>query len=97
MYLSRVKMFLYLQPWPGLPTGVKFDPSDQELLKHLRAKVRKSNPHPFIDAFIPTLDSEDDISKIHPEKLPGIIAVWWVGIFCTRKPPQYIWLLLQLA
>lgn len=60
--------------WPGLPAGVKFDPSDQELLQHLAAKagLNGPGPHPFIDEFIPTLDEEDGICYTHPEKLPGI-------------------------
>eukprot|EP00249_Psilotum_nudum_P036954 c9126_g1_i1 orf=2-454(-) len=62
------------QEWPGLPTGVKFDPSDHEILEHLAAKVGIDNaePHPLIDEFIPTLDGEDGICYTHPENLPGI-------------------------
>lgn len=62
------------QEWPGLPAGVKFDPSDQELLQHLAAKVGhgSTRPHVFIDEFIPTLDGEDGICYTHPEKLPGV-------------------------
>eukprot|EP00249_Psilotum_nudum_P014299 c24759_g1_i1 orf=167-1795(+) len=62
------------QEWPGLPAGVKFDPSDQELLGHLAEKigVRAGKPHPFIDEFIPTLDGEDGICYTHPENLPGV-------------------------
>ncbi|KAH7301965.1 hypothetical protein KP509_23G050500 [Ceratopteris richardii] len=60
--------------WPGLPAGVKFDPSDQELLEHLAAKVGSNEVklHPFIDEFIPTLNEEDGICYTHPEKLPGV-------------------------
>ncbi|XP_031480907.1 SUPPRESSOR OF GAMMA RESPONSE 1-like [Nymphaea colorata] len=60
--------------WPGLPAGVKFDPSDVELLKHLAGKVGYGNakPHLFIDEFIPTLDGKDGICFTHPENLPGI-------------------------
>lgn len=67
--------------WPGLPAGVKFDPSDQELLEHLAAKVDfdaakldidAEKIHPFIDEFIPTLDVEDGICYTHPENLPGV-------------------------
>lgn len=61
--------------WPGLPAGVKFDPSDVEILEHLAAKcgVGKSSPHMFIDEFIPTLDTENGICYTHPENLPGEI------------------------
>lgn len=58
---------------PGLPAGVKFDPTDQELLEHLEAKVRADarKLHPLIDEFIPTLEGENGICYTHPEKLPG--------------------------
>lgn len=59
--------------WPGLPAGVKFDPSDLELIEHLAAKCGFGNykPHKFIEEFIPTLDSNDGICCTHPENLPG--------------------------
>ena len=59
--------------WPGFPAGVKFDPSDVELIEHLAAKcgVGNSKPHKFIDVFIPTLDGEGGICYTHPENLPG--------------------------
>ncbi|XP_077234216.1 SUPPRESSOR OF GAMMA RESPONSE 1-like [Tasmannia lanceolata] len=62
------------QDWPGLPRGVKFDPSDQEILWHLLAKVGVEDvkPHPFIDEFIPTVDEEDGICYTHPQNLPGV-------------------------
>jgi hypothetical protein len=62
----------------GLPAGVKFDPTDQELIEHLEAKVRSGGTaaaetpsHPLIDEFIPTIEGEDGICYTHPEKLPG--------------------------
>ncbi|WVZ72654.1 hypothetical protein U9M48_021076 [Paspalum notatum var. saurae] len=60
--------------WVGLPAGVKFDPTDQELIEHLEAKVKDegSRSHPLIDEFIPTIDGEDGICYTHPEKLPGV-------------------------
>ncbi|KAJ1403154.1 NAC domain [Sesbania bispinosa] len=62
------------QEWPGLPKGVKFDPSDQEIIWHLLAKVGAGNskPHPFIDEFITTLEVEDGICYTHPQHLPGV-------------------------
>ncbi|XP_048566878.1 NAC domain-containing protein 75-like, partial [Triticum urartu] len=59
---------------PVLPVGVKFDPTDQELIEHLEAKVTpdSTRSHPLIDLFIPTIDSEHGICYTHPEKLPGI-------------------------
>ncbi|KHG11919.1 hypothetical protein F383_18242 [Gossypium arboreum] len=37
--------------WLGLPAGVKFDPTDQELIEHLEAKVEAKDmkSHPLID------------------------------------------------
>ncbi|XP_072957511.1 SUPPRESSOR OF GAMMA RESPONSE 1 isoform X1 [Typha angustifolia] len=60
--------------WPGLPAGVKFDPSDLELLEHLEGKVGLGNSasHMFIDEFIPTLEEYEGICYTHPENLPGI-------------------------
>lgn len=72
-------IFLTLQvshAWPGLPRGVKFDPTDQEIIWHLLAKVGTWNfkPHPFIDEFVPTVDEEDGICYTHPQNLPGIFS-----------------------
>ncbi|GAA0172917.1 hypothetical protein LIER_26645 [Lithospermum erythrorhizon] len=63
--------------WVGLPAGVKFDPTDQELIEHLEAKVvvegeESMKSHPLIDEFIPTIEGEDGICYTHPEKLPGV-------------------------
>ncbi|RLN07001.1 NAC domain-containing protein 73-like [Panicum miliaceum] len=60
--------------WPGLPAGVKFDPSDSELLEHLEEKIGLggSKPHVLIDEFIPTIDNDEGICYSHPENLPGI-------------------------
>ncbi|XP_028768664.1 SUPPRESSOR OF GAMMA RESPONSE 1 [Neltuma alba] len=62
------------QEWPGLPKGVKFDPSDQDIICHLLAKagVANSRPHPFIDEFITTLEVDDGICYTHPKHLPGV-------------------------
>ena len=56
-----------------LPAGVKFDPTDQELIEHLEAKVSadSARSHPLIDLFIPTIDSEHGICYTQPQKLPG--------------------------
>ncbi|PWZ21495.1 hypothetical protein Zm00014a_039966 [Zea mays] len=60
--------------WPGLPAGVKFDPSELELLEHLEQKVGlgDSRPHVLIDEFIPTIDNDEGICYSHPENLPGM-------------------------
>ncbi|KAL5069117.1 hypothetical protein RYX36_020004, partial [Vicia faba] len=61
------------QEWPGFPIGVKFDPSDQEIILHLLAKVGEENlkSHPLIDEFIPTIDMDEGICYTHPRYLPG--------------------------
>ncbi|KAK8693298.1 hypothetical protein V6N13_070887 [Hibiscus sabdariffa] len=59
----------------GLPVGVKFDPSDTQLLKHLAAKCgvggSESVAHPCIDDFIPTLEQDQGICYTHPQNLPS--------------------------
>ncbi|KAG4926842.1 hypothetical protein JHK85_053328 [Glycine max] len=59
--------------WPGFPLGVKFDPSDVELLEHLAAKcgIGNTQQHMFINEFIPTLEGDQGICYTHPENLPG--------------------------
>ncbi|XP_015971448.1 SUPPRESSOR OF GAMMA RESPONSE 1 [Arachis duranensis] len=60
--------------WPGFPLGVKFDPSDVELLEHLAGKCGIGNAqlHMFINEFIPTIEEEEGICYTHPENLPGV-------------------------
>ncbi|KAG9153874.1 hypothetical protein Leryth_005989 [Lithospermum erythrorhizon] len=76
---------------PGLPAGVKFDPSDQELLEHLEAKVRLDvqRLHPLIDEFIQTIEGEDGICYTHPEKLPGVNNDGLVRHFFHRPSKAY--------
>ena len=56
-----------------LPASVKFDPTDQELIEHLEAKVSAdcARFQSLIDLFISTIDSEHVICYTHPEKLLG--------------------------
>ncbi|XP_062228652.1 SUPPRESSOR OF GAMMA RESPONSE 1-like [Phragmites australis] len=77
--------------WPGLPKGVKFDPSDQELLWHLLAKHGKAGvkPHPFIVEFIPTVEEDDGICYTHPQKLPGVKQDGVVSHFFHRTFKAY--------
>ena len=72
-YNQISRKFIHFQDWVGLPAGVKFDPTDQELIEHLEAKVEDTEfkSHPLIDEFIPTIKGEDGICYTHPEKLPG--------------------------
>ncbi|XP_030481418.1 NAC domain-containing protein 73 [Cannabis sativa] len=76
---------------PGLPAGVKFDPTDQELLQHLEGKVRSETckVHPLIDEFIPTIDGENGICYTHPQKLPGVRKDGLVRHFFHRPSKAY--------
>lgn len=53
--------------------GAKFEPTDQEILGHLEAKIMDDGTrlHPLINEFIPTLEGGYGIWYTHPEKLPG--------------------------
>ena len=55
-----------------LPAGVKFDPTDQELIEHLEAKVSVDSARfqSLIDLFIPNIDREHGICYTQPKKLP---------------------------
>ncbi|CAM8979901.1 unnamed protein product [Rhodiola kirilowii] len=79
------------QEWPGLPRGVKFDPTDQEIIWHLLAKCGVGNlkPHPFIDEFIPTVNNEDGICYTHPQNLPGVKHDGNVAHFFHRAIKAY--------
>ncbi|KAG6516193.1 SUPPRESSOR OF GAMMA RESPONSE 1-like isoform X1 [Zingiber officinale] len=62
--------------WPGFPAGVKFEPSDAELIVHLEARIglhddSKPPPHILIDEFIPMLEDGAGICYTHPQNLPG--------------------------
>ncbi|KAL4620481.1 hypothetical protein ACB092_06G157400 [Castanea dentata] len=76
---------------PGLPAGVKFDPTDQEILEHLEGKVQSDacKLHPLIDEFIPTLEGENGICYTHPEKLPGVSKDGLVRHFFHRPSKAY--------
>ncbi|KAM0903490.1 hypothetical protein ACQ4PT_018691 [Festuca glaucescens] len=75
----------------GLPAGVKFNPTDQELIEHLESKVMDggSRAHPLIDDFIPTLHGEDGICYTHPEKLPGVTRNGQSNHFFHRPSKAY--------
>ncbi|XP_044487851.1 SUPPRESSOR OF GAMMA RESPONSE 1-like isoform X2 [Mangifera indica] len=79
------------QGWPGLPRGVKFDPSDQEIIWHLLAKVgvQGFKTHPFIDEFILTLEQDDGICYTHPQNLPGVKQDGSVSHFFHRASKAY--------
>ncbi|OIW05998.1 hypothetical protein TanjilG_11685 [Lupinus angustifolius] len=76
---------------PGLPAGVKFDPTDQEILEHLEAKVSSDihKLHPLIDEFIPTLEGQNGICYTHPEKLPGVSKDGLIRHFFHRPSKAY--------
>ncbi|EXC30560.1 NAC domain-containing protein 8 [Morus notabilis] len=76
---------------PGLPAGVKFDPTDQEILEHLEAKILSDSRklHPLIDEFIQTLEGENGICYTHPEKLPGVSKDGQIRHFFHRPSKAY--------
>ncbi|CAI9087384.1 OLC1v1021441C1 [Oldenlandia corymbosa var. corymbosa] len=80
-----------LQDLPGLPSGVKFDPTDQEILEHLEAKAHLDSQklHPLIDEFIPTIEGENGICYTHPEKLPGVNKDGQIRHFFHRPSKAY--------
>ncbi|WOH11888.1 hypothetical protein DCAR_0831384 [Daucus carota subsp. sativus] len=80
-----------VQHLPGLPAGVKFDPSDQVILEHLEAKVLHESQklHPLIDKFIPTLEGENGICNTHPDKLPGVNKDGQIRHFFHRPLKAY--------
>ncbi|KAH6757384.1 hypothetical protein C2S51_038850 [Perilla frutescens var. frutescens] len=75
----------------GLPAGVKFDPSDQEIVQHLEAKVYSDakKMHPLIDQFIPTIHGHNGICYTHPENLPGVSKEGQVRHFFHRPSKAY--------
>uniref|UniRef100_A0A7N1A0I0 NAC domain-containing protein n=1 Tax=Kalanchoe fedtschenkoi TaxID=63787 RepID=A0A7N1A0I0_KALFE len=80
----------FIQELPGLPAGVKFDPTDQEIVQHLEAKaVATHKLHPLIDEFIPTLEGENGICYTHPEKLPGVRKDGLIRHFFHRPSKAY--------
>ncbi|KAK8938138.1 NAC domain-containing protein 8 [Platanthera guangdongensis] len=81
-----------IQDLRGLPLGVKFDPTDQELLEHLEGKARPDlqKLHPLIDHFIPTIEGENGICYTHPEKLPaGVTRDGRIRHFFHRPSKAY--------
>ncbi|XP_044461214.1 NAC domain-containing protein 73-like isoform X2 [Mangifera indica] len=76
---------------PGLPAGVKFDPTDNEILEHLEAKVSSDTCkiHPLIDEFIPTIGGENGICYTHPERLPGLSKDGQIRHFFHRPSKAY--------
>ncbi|TKW04979.1 hypothetical protein SEVIR_7G146000v4 [Setaria viridis] len=77
--------------WPALPAGVKFDPSDFELLQHLEGKssLLNSKSHALIDAFIPTIEEKGGICYTHPKNFPGIKMDGSSFHFFHRVPNAY--------
>jgi hypothetical protein len=64
----------------GFPAGLRFNPSDQELIEHLESMVLAkegggSRAHALINHFIPTIEEDIGICYTHPENLPGEIKI----------------------
>ena len=86
-----------------LPAGVKFDPTDQELIEHLETKVNVDSvkSHTLIDLFTPIIDNDHDVCYTHPNKLPGdtligrLLAQTYSFVYssiflCRRRPGEAI-------
>ncbi|OWM77424.1 NAC domain-containing protein 73-like [Punica granatum] len=75
----------------GLPAGVKFDPTDQEIMEYLEAKVMEDGIrlHALIDEFIKTLEGDNGICCAHPEKLPGVRRDGQIRHFFHRPSKAY--------
>lgn len=75
-----------------MPKGVKFDPSDEELLWHLLAEMGKgvAKRHPFINEFIFSLDEDSGLGNVLPQFLPGNLLKasfffhFYVATFITK-------------
>lgn len=65
--------FQVLVPWPGLPKGVKFEPTDEDIIVFLEAKcgIGGSEPHVLIEEFIRPVTEDVGINYTHPKNLPG--------------------------
>lgn len=64
----------FFEQFMGKIGGVKFEPSDQQLIDHLEAKVNRSGdhkPNPLTDEFIATIEGDEGICYTHPDRLPG--------------------------
>lgn len=74
-----------LVPWPGLPKGVKFEPTDADIIEFLEAKcgISGSEPHVLSEEFIRPVTEDVGINYTHPKNLPGT---------CSSSP----WLLISL-
>lgn len=66
-----------LVPWPGLPKGVKFEPTDADIIEFLEAKcgIGGSEPHVLIEEFIRPVTEDVGINYTHPKNLPGIYYI----------------------
>ncbi|KAF3566666.1 hypothetical protein DY000_02018550 [Brassica cretica] len=73
--LSQLVLYFFqeVDDWPGLPRGVKFDPSDPEIICHLLAKSGLSglSSHPFTNELISAVNQDDVICYTHPKNLAG--------------------------
>jgi len=78
--LSYLKSFDCNKNLAGFPAGLRFAPSDQQLIEHLESMVlvkegAGSRAHALLNHFIPTIEGGNDICYTHPENLPGEIEI----------------------
>ncbi|CAH2072760.1 unnamed protein product [Thlaspi arvense] len=76
-------------PWPGLPKGVRFEPTDEEVIEHLEAKcgIYGLKPHLCIQDFI--CSSVSDINYTHPQNLPGVKKDGTSAFFFNKTVKAY--------
>ncbi|KAM7252548.1 hypothetical protein ACFE04_024431 [Oxalis oulophora] len=76
---------------PSLPIGVKFDPTDKEIIWHFLTKVGFGDlkQHPFIDEFIPTVKNASGICYAHPQDLADVKQEGTVSHFFHRVIKAY--------
>jgi hypothetical protein len=64
----------FFKKFVGKFGGVKFEPSDEQLIDHLEAKINRFGdlkPNPLMNEFIATIEGEKGICYTLPDKLPG--------------------------
>uniref|UniRef100_A0A804QP94 NAC domain-containing protein n=1 Tax=Zea mays TaxID=4577 RepID=A0A804QP94_MAIZE len=83
---------LHSQSWPGLPSGVEFNPSDSDLLWHVAAEVGNAiaERHPFINEFIKFVDDVREFICTHPQHIPGVRQDGRASYFFHRSFEPYI-------
>lgn len=89
----------FLKKFVGKFGGVKFEPSDQQIIDHLEAKVNRFGdlkPNSLMDEFITTIEGDKGICYTHPDRLPGTYIYIYTPQALATKFCQYEYLILDL-